>query len=134
MLSELSLGTAVETSGISRTEAESLLARLVEIPSISGDELEASSYLVAAMRSLGYDRFEVDAAGNAVGELGPEDAARTVVLLGHIDTVYGDIPVRVEKREDGPATLWTGQCRCQRSASDFCNCSRPPGIGLGEPP
>ena len=119
MLSELSSGTAVETSEISRIEAESLLARLVEIPSISGDELEASSYLVAAMRSLGYDRFEVDAAGNAVGELGPEDAARTVVLLGHIDTVYGDIPVRVEKREDGPVLFGRGSVDAKGPLATF---------------
>ena len=119
MLSELSTGTAVETSGFSRTEAESLLARLVEIPSFSGDELEASSYLVAAMRSLGYDRYEVDAAGNAVGELGPEDAARTVVLLGHIDTVYGDIPVRVEKREDGPVLYGRGSVDAKGPLATF---------------
>ena len=119
MLSELSSGTAVETSEISRIEAESLLARLVEIPSISGDELEASSYLVAAMRSLGYDRYEVDAAGNAVGELGPEDAARTVVLLGHIDTVYGDIPVRVEKREDGPVLFGRGSVDAKGPLATF---------------
>ena len=119
MLSELSTGSAVETSGISRTEAESLLARLVEIPSFSGDELEASSYLVAAMRSLGYDRYEVDAAGNAVGELGPEDAARTVVLLGHIDTVYGDIPVRVEKREDGPVLYGRGSVDAKGPLATF---------------
>ncbi len=119
MLSELSTGTAVETAGISRTEAESLLARLVEIPSFSGDELEASSYLVAAMRSLGYDRYEVDAAGNAVGELGPEDAARTVVLLGHIDTVYGDIPVRVEKREDGPVLYGRGSVDAKGPLATF---------------
>lgn len=34
----------------------------------------------------------IDAAGNAVGEVG---AGPTVVLLGHIDTVPGDVPVRV---------------------------------------
>ena len=119
MLSELSTSTSVETSGISRTEAESLLARLVAIPSFSGDEHEASSYLVAAMRSLGYDRYEVDAAGNAVGELGARDAARTVVLLGHIDTVFGDIPVRVEEREDGPVLFGRGSVDAKGPLATF---------------
>src|SRR3712207_8643714 len=39
-------------------------------------------------------RAEVDAAGNAVGTIG--DGPRRVVLLGHIDTVPGRIPVRIE--------------------------------------
>jgi LysW-gamma-L-lysine carboxypeptidase len=42
-------------------------------------------------------RASVDDAGNAVGEIG--DGAVHVVLLGHIDTVPGDIPVRVEGDE-----------------------------------
>ncbi len=47
------------------------------------------------MEQLGYDRTYVDAAGNAVGEIGPTDAGRLVILLGHIDTVPGNIPVRI---------------------------------------
>ena len=108
MQSELLTSTALKPAEVSRLDAESLLARLVEISSFSGDELEASNYLVAAMRSLGYERYEVDAAGNAVGELGAKDATRTVVLLGHIDTVYGDIPVRVENQADGPVLFGRG--------------------------
>lgn len=95
-------------SELSRTEAEGLLTRLVEIPSFSGDELNASIYLAEAMRALGYDRCEVDAAGNAVGEIGPVDAASTMVLLGHIDTVFGDIPVRVEDETGGPVLYGRG--------------------------
>jgi LysW-gamma-L-lysine carboxypeptidase len=48
------------------------------------------------MRGAGFDRAFVDDAGNAVGELGEATAARTIVLLGHIDTVPGNIPVRIE--------------------------------------
>jgi LysW-gamma-L-lysine carboxypeptidase len=42
-------------------------------------------------------RASVDDAGNAVGEIG--DGPAHIVLLGHIDTVPGDIPVRVEDGE-----------------------------------
>jgi LysW-gamma-L-lysine carboxypeptidase len=42
-------------------------------------------------------RASVDAAGNAVGEIG--DGATHVVLLGHIDTVAGQTAVRVEDGE-----------------------------------
>jgi len=39
-------------------------------------------------------RAEIDSAGNAVGTIG--SGPRHIVLLGHIDTVPGEIPVRVE--------------------------------------
>jgi LysW-gamma-L-lysine carboxypeptidase len=50
---------------------------------------------VAHMTALGYDRASMDEAGNAVGVMG--EGPRQVVLLGHIDTVPGEIPVRVRK-------------------------------------
>lgn len=103
----------------SRAEAEELLTRLVEISSFSGAELEASRFLVEAMRKLGYDRWEVDAVGNAVGELGAADAGRTVVLLGHIDTVYGDIPVRVEELADGPVLFGRGSVDAKGALATF---------------
>lgn len=70
-----------------------LLYGLVATPSHSGMEHDAVAYLVAAMRDLGMDAH-VDATGNAVGVAGagrPE-----IVLLGHIDTVPGAVPVRLE--------------------------------------
>ncbi len=84
---------------LSQATAVDLLRGLVVIPSLSRDEAAASTWLVAQMKSLGFERAFVDEAGNAVGELGATDAARTVVLLGHIDTVPGDIPVRIESVE-----------------------------------
>jgi LysW-gamma-L-lysine carboxypeptidase len=80
-----------------RARAVDLVHGLVAIPSLSRDEARAAAWLAGEMRALGCDRAFVDEAGNAVGEIGAEDAARTVVLLGHIDTVPGDIPVRVER-------------------------------------
>jgi LysW-gamma-L-lysine carboxypeptidase len=46
------------------------------------------------MRTLGYGQAFIDPAGNAVGIIG--GGPRQVVLLGHIDTVPGQIPMRVE--------------------------------------
>lgn len=106
-------------SELSRKKAEGLLTRLVEIPSFSGDELEASAFLVEAMGSLGFDRCEVDASGNAVGEIGATDAGQTVVLLGHIDTVYGDIPVRVERGPDGPVLFGRGSVDAKGPLATF---------------
>ena len=73
-----------------------LLRGLVEIPSLSRREGEAVEWLVARMAERGF-RASVDDAGNAVGEIG--DGPGHVVLLGHIDTVPGDIRVRVEGDE-----------------------------------
>ncbi len=73
-----------------------LIHDLVAIRSLSREEQNATAFLVAAMETLVYDRAFIDAAGNAVGIRGREDAAKTIVLLGHIDTVPGDIPVRLE--------------------------------------
>ena len=76
--------------------ATELVRGLVAIPSLSRHEAAASAWLVEQMRAAGYDRAFVDEAGNAVGELGDASASRTIVLLGHIDTVPGNIPVRIE--------------------------------------
>src|SRR5216683_3409298 len=73
-----------------------LVGGLVAIPSVSRHESDAVEWLVARMRDRGF-RASIDTAGNAVGEIG--DGPRHVVLLGHIDTVPGEIPVRVEGDE-----------------------------------
>jgi len=52
-------------------------------------------WLVARMKALSYADAFVDGAGNAVGVMGT--GPRQVVLLGHIDTVPGEIPVRMEQ-------------------------------------
>lgn len=82
------------------TKDITLLQRLVEIPSVSRKEANAVAFFVAWMNDNGL-AAHTDAAGNAVGILdgGPApdgEAAREIVLLGHIDTVPGDIIVRIE--------------------------------------
>jgi len=78
--------------------AESFLKSLVAIPSLSKQEHEAVGWLVSQMDALGYDQAFIDDAGNAVGILEPPvigPDTETVMLLGHIDTVPGDVPVSV---------------------------------------
>lgn len=69
----------------------SLLEGLLKLYSPTHGESDAVAYLVAAMRQLGFEA-RIDEAGNAVGVMGMGPAE--VVLLGHIDTVAGFIPVR----------------------------------------
>ncbi len=77
-----------------KAEYETLL-ELVRRYSPSGQEADAVRYLVRRMADLGFDRAWVDETGNAIGLLG--EGPRQIVLLGHIDTVPGEIPVRVEE-------------------------------------
>ena len=79
-----------------RAGAVDLVHGLVAIPSLSRQEAAASTWLAHQMRAAEFDRAYLDEAGNAVGELGDPSAPRTIVLLGHIDTVPGNIPVRLE--------------------------------------
>jgi LysW-gamma-L-lysine carboxypeptidase len=71
-----------------------LLIELVRRYSPSTQEAPAVHYLVNWMNEHNF-RAYVDDVGNACGERGSENATKTVVLLGHIDTVPGEIPVQV---------------------------------------
>lgn len=70
-----------------------LLEGLLQHYSPTGHEAQAVNYLVEQMRAGGLTAH-IDEAGNAIGEWGA--GPLTVMLLGHIDTVPGLIPVRRE--------------------------------------
>jgi LysW-gamma-L-lysine carboxypeptidase len=75
------------------------LQELVAIPSVSGEETAVAQFLTTRMNEMGL-AAHIDEAGNAVGVR--ENVAadgrihHEIVLLGHMDTVPGDIPVRLE--------------------------------------
>lgn len=77
------------------TSPRELVTELVETPSVSGDEDACADRLVEYFHSHDREAW-VDAAGN-VRAPGDDD----LLLTSHLDTVPGDIPVRVE---DG--VLW----------------------------
>jgi LysW-gamma-L-lysine carboxypeptidase len=72
-----------------------LLEALLSIPSPSGQEDAIAGYLVRQMTTLGY-RAHRDEVGNVVGAIGDPEAPRRIVLLGHMDTVPGLIPLYEE--------------------------------------
>ncbi len=67
------------------------LVGLVSQYSPSGQERGAVEWLAGRMKSLGYREAFIDEAGNAIGVMG--NGPKQVVLLGHIDTVPGEIQV-----------------------------------------
>ena len=87
------------TTSEADTEARELLEDLVRIPSVSHEEAEAARYLAEFFET--HDReVWIDEVGNVRA---PADDG--VLLTSHIDTVPGDIPVRVEATDDGDV-LW----------------------------
>lgn len=70
-----------------------LLEGLLRIYSPSGEEGEAVEWLVEQMAALGFDA-SMDEVGNAIGVMG--EGMKEIVLLGHVDTVEGFIPVHRE--------------------------------------
>ena len=63
----------------------------MEIYSPTYSEGEAVGYLTEQMENTGF-QAEIDPAGNAIGRIGSGE--QHVLLLGHIDTVPGKLPVR----------------------------------------
>jgi len=77
-----------------RKERENALLReLVGRYSPSRRERPAVEFLLEVFRSWGW-RARIDEVGNIVGEIG--EGQPTICFLGHIDTVEGEIPVRLE--------------------------------------
>ena len=77
--------------------ASKILFDLVNTPSLSGDERAVAEVFVEHAARLGYEAT-IDEVNNAIAHRGASecDAKMHIVLLGHIDTVPGDIEVRVE--------------------------------------
>jgi [amino group carrier protein]-lysine/ornithine hydrolase len=77
---------------------------LVQAYSPTGQEKPAVDFLVQRMQALGFTQAFADEAGNAVGVMGA--GPRQVVLLGHIDTVPGEIPVQIAGADREPHLLY----------------------------
>src|SRR4051812_14341377 len=73
-----------------------LLQTMLGIPSLSDQEGPAVDELCRQMEARGF-RTSIDDGGNAVGSIA--SGPKRVVLLGHIDTVPGEIPVRIKDGE-----------------------------------
>jgi N-acetyl-ornithine/N-acetyl-lysine deacetylase len=78
-----------------------LLHNMLTIPSYSGQEATLARFLVEQARAMGLDAL-VDEAGNFVARVAPAGSTEAefvepVILLGHMDTVRGNIPVRIEE-------------------------------------
>ena len=100
---------------------------MVEIRSLSRHESELAGYLRTWMGDHGF-RAQIDNVGNAIGSIGDLSAARTIVLLGHMDTVPGEVPVR----EEGDLLYGRGTVDAKGPLATFivaaANAALPPGV------
>lgn len=81
---------------VDESYAVQVLHDLVSVPSVSGSEHDAAGLFIEHATALGFDSH-IDSAGNAVARLcGRGLTRKCIALLGHIDTVRGHIPVRIE--------------------------------------
>jgi LysW-gamma-L-lysine carboxypeptidase len=74
--------------------AVDLLTRMLKVYSPSTHEEEISLFLADEMKKLGF-KVHRDEVGNVIGEIG--EGSPVVLLCGHMDTVEGEIPIRVEE-------------------------------------
>lgn len=72
-----------------------LLHSMLSIASYSGEEDALACYLVKQARVLGLEA-RLDEAGNFIASAGLESGEQPVILLGHMDTVRGVVPLRIE--------------------------------------
>ena len=104
------------------TEADELLLlrEMLEIYSPTGEEEEISNYLTAKFRQCGFRAYQ-DGVGNVIGHIGQGE--KEILLLGHMDTVGGFLPVRQEDGQlwgrgsvDAKGSLATFICAALRAA------------------
>jgi LysW-gamma-L-lysine carboxypeptidase len=93
-------GKGTQITGKPADEARQLLIDLVDTPSVTGNEGNCAVRLAAFFEDHGRD-VRIDEAGNVRAP-----ANDGVLLTSHIDTVPGEIPVRLEETDNGETELW----------------------------
>ena len=68
-------------------ETVAFASRLVRTPSMPGQEGEVAALVAREMDRLGYDRVDVDAAGNVVGLIRGQGRGRSMIFNTHMDHV-----------------------------------------------
>jgi LysW-gamma-L-lysine carboxypeptidase len=113
---------------MNETNFETLIG-LVSQYSPSGQERGAVEWLVERMKTLGYDEAFVDGAGNAVGVMGR--GPKQVVLLGHIDTVPGEIDMRKDRAPQGEILYGRGTVDAKGPLACFVDAVAKVGVQDG---
>ena len=90
-------GTSLDSLILDSSEFEKVPATLLGLVSRyspSGQEAEVVPYFLERVSELGFEKAYTDRTGNGIGIMG--GGPQQVVLLGHIDTVPGRIPLKLD--------------------------------------
>jgi LysW-gamma-L-lysine carboxypeptidase len=79
---------------LSEQTAVRFLTNLLGIYSPSGKEQDIANFLALEMNRMGFE-VGIDAIGNVIGVVG--EGGPVIMLCGHMDTVAGHMPLRVEE-------------------------------------
>src|SRR6266480_49318 len=93
-----STGIGTITQEYDQPREVSLLQNMLIIPSYSRQESALAHYLVDQAQLLGLHSY-IDSVGNWIASTHPLEVhteSRPIILLGHMDTVQGYIPVRID--------------------------------------
>ncbi|RMF85610.1 MAG: M20/M25/M40 family metallo-hydrolase, partial [Nitrospinota bacterium] len=72
--------------------------RICEIPAPTFEEAERGRYVAERMRAIGLEEVSTDAVGNVRGTLSGNPDFPTVLVMAHLDTVFGrEIPITVRR-------------------------------------
>ena len=97
-----------------------LLKQLVETYSPSHNEDNAVQFFINELEQFGIQCIHVDEVGNAIGKIG--NGNLNIYLIGHIDTVPGNLPVILENGKlFGRGSVDAKGCLCAfaKAASKF---------------
>ena len=74
------------------SDTATFLQELIRIRSLPGEEAELARRVIVEMERLGYDRVELDEAGNVLGLIRGRDGGPSVMLNTHLDHVEAGDP------------------------------------------
>ena len=75
------------TNDASQQQLVQFVSTLVATPSVLGNEGAVAALVLQQMKELGFDRVEVDSAGNVIGAVEASRSGSTLLLDAHMDTV-----------------------------------------------
>ncbi|MBL7661323.1 [LysW]-lysine hydrolase [bacterium] len=93
---------------MNQEKAIRFLYDLVSIYSPSLAERAVAERALCELKDLGFRSAHIDEAGNVVGQWGKPGALRKIALVGHIDTVKGELPVTITDTAHGEVLTGRG--------------------------
>ncbi len=103
MLNETKISHILNSVESLNNEATTLLQKLIQIRSYSGEEEEIVEFILEQMKSAGFEKVYSDSLGNAVGQVGSGPVK--ILMDAHIDTV------RVSEQEKWTYPAFSGMIK-----------------------